>query len=183
MVGDEAIREIIDRETRAWNTKDVPLLLSVFHPDMVWAWPKSYTSIDPVESSAGKVRCETLGRALRRLVPEADATPQSPRHREDRDLGAGRWCARSCRHRHALARGRDGRRRSLARAHLQALCACRRRMEDDGADWCVTVLTVLVSARWFASTSVDGTRLTARARSRTSHTSIRPNELHPASWV
>jgi hypothetical protein len=51
--GDDAIREIIDRETRAWNTKDVPLLLSVFHPDMVWAWPNSYTSVDPVEWHLG----------------------------------------------------------------------------------------------------------------------------------
>jgi hypothetical protein len=47
--GEAAIREIIDRETRAWNTEDVPLLLSVFHPDMVWAWPKTYTSVDPVD--------------------------------------------------------------------------------------------------------------------------------------
>ena len=30
-----AIHEIVDRETRAWDTQDVELLLSVFHPDMV----------------------------------------------------------------------------------------------------------------------------------------------------
>jgi len=49
-VGSEAsIQEIIDRETRAWDTKDVPLLLSVFHPDMVWAWPASPSAHDPVE--------------------------------------------------------------------------------------------------------------------------------------
>jgi ketosteroid isomerase-like protein len=46
---DDAIQEIVDRETRAWNTKDVPLLLSVFHQDMVWAWPATYTSYDPAE--------------------------------------------------------------------------------------------------------------------------------------
>jgi hypothetical protein len=46
---DEAIREIIDRETRAWDTADVPLLLSVFHPDMVWAWPETSTSVNPVD--------------------------------------------------------------------------------------------------------------------------------------
>jgi ketosteroid isomerase-like protein len=46
---DAAIQEIVDRETRAWNTKDVPLLLSVFHQDMVWAWPATYTSYDPAE--------------------------------------------------------------------------------------------------------------------------------------
>jgi ketosteroid isomerase-like protein len=44
-----AIREIVDRETRAWDTKDVPLLLTVFHPDMVWAWPATYTAHDPVD--------------------------------------------------------------------------------------------------------------------------------------
>ena len=49
MGAEAAIQEIIDRETRAWNTKNVPLLLSVFHPDMVWAWPATYTSIDPVD--------------------------------------------------------------------------------------------------------------------------------------
>ena len=30
------IREILDRETRAWDTQDVELLMTVFHPDMVW---------------------------------------------------------------------------------------------------------------------------------------------------
>ena len=29
------IQEIVDRETRAWDTKDVQLLLTVFHPDTV----------------------------------------------------------------------------------------------------------------------------------------------------
>ena len=43
------IREIIDRETRAWDTRDVDLSLSVFHPDMVWPWPLTYTSVDPVD--------------------------------------------------------------------------------------------------------------------------------------
>jgi len=43
------IREVVDRETRAWDTQDVDLLLSVFHPDMVWPWPLTYTSVDPVE--------------------------------------------------------------------------------------------------------------------------------------
>jgi ketosteroid isomerase-like protein len=49
MSAEAAIQEIVDRETLAWNTKDVPLLLSVFHPDMVWAWPATYTSYDPVD--------------------------------------------------------------------------------------------------------------------------------------
>ena len=48
-MGDSEIREIVDRETRAWNTKDVDLLLSVFHPDMVWPWPKTPHTHDPME--------------------------------------------------------------------------------------------------------------------------------------
>ncbi len=43
------IQEIIDRETRAWDTRDVDLLLTVFHPDMVWPWPKTPGSHDPVD--------------------------------------------------------------------------------------------------------------------------------------
>lgn len=42
------IEEIIDRETRAWDTKDVDLLLSIFHPDMVWVWPVDPHSHDPM---------------------------------------------------------------------------------------------------------------------------------------
>lgn len=43
------IEEIIDRETRAWDTKDVDLLLSIFHTDMVWVWPAAEAA--PVSSS------------------------------------------------------------------------------------------------------------------------------------
>ena len=39
------IKEIVDRETRAWDTRDVDLLLTVFHPDMVWPWPKTPLSL------------------------------------------------------------------------------------------------------------------------------------------
>ena len=43
------IKEIVDRETRAWDTQDIGLLLTVFHPDMVWPWPKTPQSHDPVD--------------------------------------------------------------------------------------------------------------------------------------
>jgi ketosteroid isomerase-like protein len=49
MDAEASVREVVDRETRAWDTQDVELLLSVFHPDMVWAWPRSYTSVDPMD--------------------------------------------------------------------------------------------------------------------------------------
>jgi hypothetical protein len=32
---DSQIREIVDREAKAWDTRDVELLLSAFHQDMV----------------------------------------------------------------------------------------------------------------------------------------------------
>jgi ketosteroid isomerase-like protein len=43
----DEIREIVNRETRAWDTKDAGLLLTVFHPDMVWPWPPDERSHDP----------------------------------------------------------------------------------------------------------------------------------------
>ena len=42
------IKEIVDRETRAWGGRDVEKLLSIFHPDVVWPWPKTSESHDPV---------------------------------------------------------------------------------------------------------------------------------------
>jgi ketosteroid isomerase-like protein len=42
------INEIVERETRAWNTQDVELLLSVLHPDMVWPWPPDGRAHDPI---------------------------------------------------------------------------------------------------------------------------------------
>ena len=50
------INEIVERETRAWDEKDVELLLSVFHPDMVWVWPERYDAVDPVEWKIGMGR-------------------------------------------------------------------------------------------------------------------------------
>jgi ketosteroid isomerase-like protein len=41
------IEEIVDRETRAWDLKDADLLLTVFHPDMVWPWPPHSGAHDP----------------------------------------------------------------------------------------------------------------------------------------
>ena len=45
---EDQIREIINRETRAWDTKNVELLLTVFHPDMVWPWPPTADDHDPL---------------------------------------------------------------------------------------------------------------------------------------
>ena len=43
------IKEIVDRDTDAWNNKDTEKLLSIFQPDMVWPWPRTFDSHDPVD--------------------------------------------------------------------------------------------------------------------------------------
>ena len=43
------IIEMVNRETRAWDDRDVDLLLTLFHHDMVWPWPKTSQSHDPME--------------------------------------------------------------------------------------------------------------------------------------
>jgi ketosteroid isomerase-like protein len=43
------IEEIVNRETRAWNTQDANLLMTIFHPDMVWPWPRTPQSHDPMD--------------------------------------------------------------------------------------------------------------------------------------
>ena len=43
------IEEMVNRETRAWDTQDVDLLMSILHPDMVWPWPRTAQSHDPMD--------------------------------------------------------------------------------------------------------------------------------------
>jgi hypothetical protein len=35
------IIEIVTCETRPRDTQDVTMLISIFHPDMVWSWPRT----------------------------------------------------------------------------------------------------------------------------------------------
>jgi ketosteroid isomerase-like protein len=42
------IREMVERETRAWNERDADALVELFHPDMVWPWPPDERSHDPM---------------------------------------------------------------------------------------------------------------------------------------
>jgi len=46
---EKQIKEIVDRETLAWDTQDVELLLTIFHTDMIWPWPKDEQSHNPVD--------------------------------------------------------------------------------------------------------------------------------------
>ncbi|MFW9771694.1 MAG: hypothetical protein ACFFFB_11670 [Candidatus Heimdallarchaeota archaeon] len=43
------IEEIVNRETKAWDQQDVDLLMTIFHPDMVWPWPRTPQSHDPMD--------------------------------------------------------------------------------------------------------------------------------------
>ena len=41
------IEEMVQRETRAWDTRDAGALVELFHPDMVWPWPPNSHDHDP----------------------------------------------------------------------------------------------------------------------------------------
>ena len=43
------IQEMVDRETRAWNEQDTEALVSIFHQDRVWPWPKDENAQDPAQ--------------------------------------------------------------------------------------------------------------------------------------
>jgi ketosteroid isomerase-like protein len=43
------IADLVNSETKAWDTQDVELLLSILHPDMVWPWPPGASAHDPAD--------------------------------------------------------------------------------------------------------------------------------------
>jgi len=43
------IQEMVDLETKGWNTKNPDLFLSMIHPDMVWPWPPTADTHDPID--------------------------------------------------------------------------------------------------------------------------------------
>lgn len=43
------IEEMVNCETKAWDTQDVDLLMTLFHPDMVWPWPAGPKAHDPLD--------------------------------------------------------------------------------------------------------------------------------------
>ena len=40
---------MVDRETRAWDARDASALASLFHPAMVWPWPRGPSAHDPAD--------------------------------------------------------------------------------------------------------------------------------------
>jgi ketosteroid isomerase-like protein len=43
-----AVIDMVNRETEAWNRKDADALVALFHSDMVWPWPPTPDSHDPI---------------------------------------------------------------------------------------------------------------------------------------
>ncbi|MGY5853627.1 MAG: nuclear transport factor 2 family protein [Candidatus Thorarchaeota archaeon] len=43
------VEAMVNRETLAWDTQDVDLLMSIFHHDMVWPWPRTPQAHDPMD--------------------------------------------------------------------------------------------------------------------------------------
>lgn len=41
------LRDLVDRETQAWDRQDAEGLVALFHPDMVWPWPPDASAHDP----------------------------------------------------------------------------------------------------------------------------------------
>jgi ketosteroid isomerase-like protein len=48
-IHERQIKEIVDRETRAWDTQDIKTLMTIFHKDMVWPWPPTAQAHDPMD--------------------------------------------------------------------------------------------------------------------------------------
>ncbi len=63
------IKEIVAREAKAWKSKNIELLMSIFHPDMVWPWPPNTQAHDPMEwiFHAGRYDYERWSRNWREL--------------------------------------------------------------------------------------------------------------------
>jgi ketosteroid isomerase-like protein len=45
----QQIAAMVNRETEAWDAQDVSGLVDLFHPDMVWPWPRTPMSHDPAD--------------------------------------------------------------------------------------------------------------------------------------
>jgi ketosteroid isomerase-like protein len=46
---EDEIQGMVDRETNAWDFMDADALVSIFHPDMIWFWPKDENAHNPVD--------------------------------------------------------------------------------------------------------------------------------------
>ncbi len=46
---EDEIQDMIDRETDVWDSLNAEALVEIFHPDMVWPWPKDENTYDPID--------------------------------------------------------------------------------------------------------------------------------------
>ena len=46
---EDEIQQMVDRETHAWDTQDAEALVAIFHPDMVWPWPRDEHAHNPMD--------------------------------------------------------------------------------------------------------------------------------------
>ena len=49
LIEEKEIVDMVNKETKAWDRLDTDTLVSLFHPDMVWPWPRTSTSHDPMD--------------------------------------------------------------------------------------------------------------------------------------
>lgn len=123
----EQIEEIVNRETRAWDSQDVDLLLSVFHPHMVWPWPPTAGSHDPEDwvMAMGRLDRRRWGDSWRELFATFRLVHNRRQIRriEISPEGDGAFCRR--RHRYIVAR-EEWHNIALEGTRLQSVCESRR---------------------------------------------------------
>ena len=49
MMTESEIKEIVHRGTQAWDRQDLDKLMTIFHQDMVWPWPRTPHSRNPLD--------------------------------------------------------------------------------------------------------------------------------------
>ena len=125
----DAIRDMVNAETDAWNRQDADALVTLFHPDMVWPWPPSNRMHDPLTWTTGmgqydRDRWHTNWQRLfdenelllnDRKILRVEVTPEGDggfavvdidtRWRLHATGVEDRWCGRACK---AYARCGDG---------------------------------------------------------------------------
>ncbi|HEV2348260.1 MAG TPA: hypothetical protein VG028_00275 [Terriglobia bacterium] len=69
MTAARQITEVVNKEILARDTQDVEMLLSLFHPGMMWPWPPTPKSHDPIEwlMELGRFNRESWGNSWRHL--------------------------------------------------------------------------------------------------------------------
>ena len=99
------IEEIVNRETRAWDTQDADPLMTVFHPDMVWPWPATAEAHDPMDwvLEQGRYDAKRWRDGWQSLF-DTHRLAHNKRHQEDSSLAGRRRRFRAAGYRHPVDR-------------------------------------------------------------------------------